>query len=271
MSKQKDSKVWIKIKRGLVVEPKHRQKVGSAIWLYLMLIDAADWETGIVDPYKDEDMAVEMAVSKAWIRKQRRVLEEYDYITTKQLGPKGMQIAIMRWVNPKAYDGAVKNTSKKSVTDVSLSKPKSVTESSTESDTKSDTDSQVPSIRSGIKDQAPVETGDGKRPNVFRLYESILGLMVSSDYERERLMEIEKTYPADWIEDAMEEAVGNNVRKLKYVESILTRWKAEGRKDKPKLSGGGGGAPAQPSAPYHKHVDVDSLPPLPPRPQKAAS
>jgi DnaD/phage-associated family protein len=52
------------------------------------------------------------------------------------------------------------------------------------------------------------------------------------------LAEAEKTYPADWISDAIKLAVENNKRNWKYCEAILTRWqssgKDSGKKEKPK-------------------------------------
>jgi DnaD/phage-associated family protein len=48
----------------------------------------------------------------------------------------------------------------------------------------------------------------------------------------DELKEIADTYPAGWFEDAVKEAVKNNVRKLNYVKKILESWKANGRSGK---------------------------------------
>lgn len=56
-------------------------------------------------------------------------------------------------------------------------------------------------------------------------------------YTKEILVDLVETYSSSWVLDAIEEAVKSNVRKLKYVEAILQRWKAEGKgteKPKPK-------------------------------------
>ena len=45
----------------------------------------------------------------------------------------------------------------------------------------------------------------------------------------EALREAEDAYPAEWIEEAVEIAVKNNVRRLSYIEKILERWQEEGR------------------------------------------
>ena len=53
----------------------------------------------------------------------------------------------------------------------------------------------------------------------------------------EELRDAEKTYPADWIEEAFRIAVEHNARRWRYVRSILERWAAEG-KDREKASRG---------------------------------
>lgn len=48
----------------------------------------------------------------------------------------------------------------------------------------------------------------------------------------EELKDIADLYPAGWFEDAVKEAVKNNVRKLNYVKKILESWQANGRAGK---------------------------------------
>jgi len=66
-----------------------------------------------------------------------------------------------------------------------------------------------------------------QRPNIFVLYEQNIGTL--TPIMAEELMEAEKAYPEEWIEDAFREAVRSNVRKWRYVESILKAWAAEGK------------------------------------------
>lgn len=96
----------------------------------------------------------------------------------------------------------------------------------------------VESLHPQKKETSSKENGDGreKQPTVFGLYESIMGYMVASSFEAEMLREIERAYPLDWIADAFKESVMNGVRKLKYADSILKRWRAEGRQAKQKPS-----------------------------------
>ena len=48
-------KNWIYIKRGMSEDPKHRERIGMAIWLFMHMIDAADWETGRVYDWRDKE------------------------------------------------------------------------------------------------------------------------------------------------------------------------------------------------------------------------
>jgi DnaD/phage-associated family protein len=68
------------------------------------------------------------------------------------------------------------------------------------------------------------------RPNVFKLYEQNIGAL--TPLIADALRDAEAAYPADWIEEALAEAVTRNKRSWKYVEAILKRWKEEGRAEK---------------------------------------
>ncbi len=58
-----------------------------------------------------------------------------------------------------------------------------------------------------------------ERPNIFRLYEENIGPL--TPLVAEMLEDAEKTYPAEWIEEAIRAAVENNVRRWRYVDAIL--------------------------------------------------
>jgi len=73
----------------------------------------------------------------------------------------------------------------------------------------------------------PGATLDLIQPNIYRLYEENIGPL--TPMIAEALREAEDAYPAEWIEEAVEIAVKNNVRRLSYIEKILERWQEEGR------------------------------------------
>jgi DnaD/phage-associated family protein len=89
-----------------------------------------------------------------------------------------------------------------------------------------------PDAKDGVTLHATVE-----RPNLYTLYEQNVGPL--TPLIAEHLRDFEETYPEDWIREAIEIAVVNNVHRLSYIEAILKRWRAEGRpvSDDPSRSG----------------------------------
>jgi DnaD/phage-associated family protein len=68
-----------------------------------------------------------------------------------------------------------------------------------------------------------------ERPNVFVLYEQNIGPL--TPIIADELRDAEQTYPLRWVEEAIELAVENNVRKWRYILAILERWRQEGKTD----------------------------------------
>jgi DnaD/phage-associated family protein len=66
-----------------------------------------------------------------------------------------------------------------------------------------------------------------ERPNVFILYEQNIGTL--TPIIADQLRDAEQTYPLEWIEEAISVAVQHNVRKWRYVLTILERWRQEGK------------------------------------------
>lgn len=63
--------------------------------------------------------------------------------------------------------------------------------------------------------------------NVFELYEQNIGII--TPMIAEELRDAQKTYPAEWIEEAFREAVRARKLNWRYVSRILERWIAEGK------------------------------------------
>ncbi|MDD5126757.1 MAG: DnaD domain protein [Dehalococcoidales bacterium] len=66
-------------------------------------------------------------------------------------------------------------------------------------------------------------------PDIFVMYEQNIGML--TPLIADELKEAEKLYPADWIRDAIKEAVNQNKRKWSYISAILEHWSNEGRSD----------------------------------------
>lgn len=62
--------------------------------------------------------------------------------------------------------------------------------------------------------------------NIFTEYENEIGML--SPTVSDNLQEAEKTYPSDWIINAIKIAAKNNKRNWAYVDAILKNWKANG-------------------------------------------
>jgi len=69
-----------------------------------------------------------------------------------------------------------------------------------------------------------------ERPNIFRLYEANIGPLTPMMAEMLKADALE--FPAEWIEDAVSEAVERNIRNWRYVRAILKTWKEKGRAEK---------------------------------------
>ena len=67
-------------------------------------------------------------------------------------------------------------------------------------------------------------------PNIFRLYEEHIGPL--TPMIAEELREAEASYPPEWVEDAVREAVENNARNWRYVNAVLVHWKEKGRDER---------------------------------------
>lgn len=78
--------------------------------------------------------------------------------------------------------------------------------------------------------EGPSTTLDIEQPNIYQLYEENIGPI--TPLVADLLRDAEEQYPENWIRQAFEIAVENNVRKWKYIEAILRSWQEEGRDDR---------------------------------------
>ena len=74
-------------------------------------------------------------------------------------------------------------------------------------------------------DRAPAVVPE--RPNVFRLYEQNIGLL--TPLIADHLVDALESYPTEWIEEAIAEAVAYNRRSWRYAQRILEKWASDGR------------------------------------------
>jgi len=62
--------------------------------------------------------------------------------------------------------------------------------------------------------------------NIFKAYEREMGII--TPMLGDELKEIEKEYPAEWIEQAFKICNNQNIRKLSYLKGVLKKWKVDG-------------------------------------------
>ncbi len=92
-------------------------------------------------------------------------------------------------------------------------------------------------------------------PNVFRLYEQNIGAL--TPFMADALKDAEKEYSAEWIEDAMGEALKRNIRNWKYIEAILKGWKERGRDERRNQKDAGKNASRYGSSAFAEYLEDD--------------
>ena len=140
-------KTWIQIKVGLVRDPKHRERMGKAVWLYLHMLDRIDWETGIVYGWRDKLEAEDMSMQWRTLQQWRQQLDELNYITCVQKG-NVQDITVHKWCNPREYSGKTYNPISGGTTETVPISGKGTTEGTVPVPSKHST----PSLYSEIKD-----------------------------------------------------------------------------------------------------------------------
>jgi len=74
---------------------------------------------------------------------------------------------------------------------------------------------------------AAPSAGGPSQINIYNLYDGEIGKLTQAITEI--LKDAEEEYTAEWVADAIKEAVFYNKRSWKYIEAILERWQKEGR------------------------------------------
>jgi len=82
--------------------------MGVAIWLFLYLLDRANWEAGIIESYTDQEAAEALGTGVTSIRYWRKKLDYGGYITCNQ-GFRCQKITIHKWRNPRKKDAESEN------------------------------------------------------------------------------------------------------------------------------------------------------------------
>lgn len=199
--------------------------MGVRVWLYLFILDSADWETGIVYGWKDKDAADDMGMSARTLQDQRQHLENEGYISCKQV-LHGQDITITNWTNPREYSGEVYNGTKKSA-------PSKKANGNTHGNINPIVKPRTPSYNSQTTESLAMIWESTTKYTITRFQGQELNAL-SDDWN-----EAKKDGKGD-------EVVGEAIREmcrlidkpnLKYLRKIIDTWIAEGFKaTKPELS-----------------------------------
>ena len=145
-------KTFIKVKRG-IISPEHYEAIGPAVWLFLYLIDRADFDSGTMYGYTDDQAAEDIGSKKRTIRSWRIKLQDGGYIDWIKK-PYSINVTISIWDNP---------VNKWGKSDTRMS-------DTIESDIKSDIESDIKSdIESDIKSDIEPTRSDGTHHLITRL------------------------------------------------------------------------------------------------------
>lgn len=233
------TKDFLKIKRGLFRDPKHRQKMGDSIWYYGVILDLVDWETGCVFPYRDEDIAELMAVPISYIRRQRRRCEREGYLKLRRQGPKGSTLEVDKWIDPRensSQNSTVIGAEKRKPITVQKQTltPQSAQKDAPNSGRVSVEKYPLPTLDSDDQIQAVVTT----EPLSLEKYWEQEARMPITNTISEHLRDWEESDGYQFVTDAIDEAVastGPGQFNLKYLLKIMQRWQREGHR--PRKSG----------------------------------
>ncbi len=85
--------------------------MGECIWLYLSILDQANWETGIVALWRDEEQAEAMRLPLRTLRRQRAKLAKLGYLQVKKRRHH-LEIAVTKWTDPRTSRVATSGNSR---------------------------------------------------------------------------------------------------------------------------------------------------------------
>jgi DnaD/phage-associated family protein len=82
-------------------------------------------------------------------------------------------------------------------------------------------------VQAGEVAWIPAAAASAPPPSIFKLYEDNIGLL--TPMLTVELKDAQEQYPAQWLHDAIKEAVRSNKRSWRYIRAVLERWARDGR------------------------------------------
>jgi len=242
-------KTWIKVHTGLTNDPKHREAIGVRIWLFMALIDRADYESGMVWNYTDGAMAEYLDMNPRTVAEWRRDLSETGYIKSYP-GDQCQHIMIMRWRNPRQVEAEAINIPGELHKSVAPPYGKRVPPPYSK-DVTLTLDPQLP--QSITQETDLVVFNKNGATWIFKMYQDVFKEAVNAG-EHDALRDLAHVYTQADVMEAMTITRDKNARqritrKVAYVRGILQDWAKNGKPS------GSGATPA----PLQRAPSLESL------------
>jgi DnaD/phage-associated family protein len=161
------------------------------------------------------EMEEETGLSRSEQDTARKVLGEHGVLEEKRAGTPAKMHYRIKWDELCKLVGDFEQSSLQDSAIKIAGNKQTITEITTESTTES--------------------TSTATKSKIFSKYENEISLLTPLTVDF--LTDWERDFPEDWVLDAIAEAVAQNVRRPKYIDAILKRWKVEGRGKKSKSNG----------------------------------
>ncbi len=224
-------KTFVKVKRG-ILSPEHVNKIGEAIWLYLYILDRADWETGKIYDWRDQQAADELGIYIGTIRNQRKKLTG-KYIDFVGHG-RWSELTIRKWADPRSKTGDpdsnpddIPDNIRDNIPDNQLSNTEGMPDNIPDNMPDNIRDNMLDSTLSPlhiIKNtdiRSQIIYKDTQISPMQKLIESITGIMPNNQADIDAISEIEALNPTEQDILAGFEWLKNQGVKLRHYSSLV--------------------------------------------------
>jgi DnaD/phage-associated family protein len=169
-----------------------------------------------------ETIANDLKVSKATVMRHTELLVRDEYLI--DLTPDARNV-------PHIYADAGKIIMKSQLTATVSERNTTVSQRKASVSQGNATVSESHLIKDSIKQNIKQEKEEEGRNPLFDLYQNNISMLTPriADW----LEEAEKTYTFEWVSEAITIAARNGAKSWNYCESILKRWKQEGKSERP--------------------------------------
>jgi len=187
-------KTFIKVRIG-ILEPKHIFQIGEAIWLYLYILNRADWKTGKIFDWRDADVAQDLGIYVQSVRNQRKKLALYDYIAVSQKKHR-QELTVLKWQDPNPKGGQ-SNDDNYGDNELSPSAPNDDNYGDSNDDNYGDSGLSPLHIVKNTDNRVKTIYSESQISPIQKLIESITGVMPTNQADLNAIQEIEKLNPTE--------------------------------------------------------------------------